>query len=301
MLKITLSVLNNAKRLRSKINRKSLPLIIFIAVLLISIPFLTLQQLNEPFEKIVFKFNKPPNIESVKKENNSAVLSTQTGKYKYPDDYTIILLGDSMTERLGNSDEIRGYLSEYYPQKTIEVLNYGYGATNILSVMERLISRTEHFRDFRPITEIDFDLILIESFGNNPLSEYPLAEGLQKQNQALDEITAVIRERNPRAKIAFLTTIAPNKENYAKSSIDLSDEIRDKWVEERKSYIENHIKYAEDHNIPLINVYKDSQDLFGDGKMIYIDDKDFIHPSPLGVIFISRKIAEQITKQKLLP
>jgi len=119
------------------------------------------------------------------------------------------MVGDSMTEYLGNSDEIRANLKKYYPDKSVEVLNYGFGSTNILSLQERLEKKTFFNREFRPILDIDFDLILIESFGNNPLSQFPLSEGLQKQNEALDKIVESIKSGNPRAKIAFVATIAP--------------------------------------------------------------------------------------------
>ncbi len=297
------NILTNFKEKTRGIKLKSKKTLIFLTSLLIIlvIPLLTIQPFNQPFDKLALRLQRPPKLDKVSQQNSSSVLSAQTGKIKYPDDYTIILLGDSMTERLGNSDELRGYLSQYYPKKTFEVLNYGYGATNILSVKDRLIRNTDHFRDYRPITDIDFDLIIIESFGNNPLSQYPLEQGLHIQNQTLDETIQILKLRNPRGKIAFLATVAPNKENYAKSTRDLSDQVRKEWVAERTAYIKNHIKYAKEHDIPLINVYKDSQDFFGDGKMIFIDDKDFIHPSPLGIIFISKKIAEQIDRQSLLP
>ena len=83
-------------------------------------------------------------------------------KVKYPQDYTIVMVGDSMTEALGNSDELKKFLSEYYFGKTFEVLNYGFGATNILSVFDRITKETEHGRKFRPIEDIDYNLILLE-------------------------------------------------------------------------------------------------------------------------------------------
>lgn len=280
----------NRAKFHASQKRTKIILAAAILLLLVITPLLTIQKLNEPFEKIAFKLNKPPSLDEVPKEaSNSSTLST-TGKIHYPHDYTVVLLGDSMTERLGNSDELKGYLSEKYPNKTFEILNYGYGATNILSVKDRVLNPTDHFRDYAAIKDIDYDLIIIESFANNPLSDYPVAQGLQIQNQAMDEVVSILKQNNPKGKIAFLATIAPNKENYVKTSRDLSEEVRKQWVEERNRYYENHIKYAQDHNIPLINVYKESQDIFGDGKMIYVDDKDFIHPSPLGVIFISQKI-----------
>lgn len=221
-------------------------------------------------------------------------------KVKYSQDYTIVLLGDSMTEVLGNSDELRAYLKEYYPKKTFEVLNYGFGSTNILSVQERLEQETMHGRTFRPILDIAFDLILIESFGHNPLSQFPLEEGLKKQSEALDKIVDSIKISNPAAKIVFVATIAPNHYRYAEGQVDLAPEVREKWVNERIAYIKNHIDYAKSHNIPLVNVYERSLNKDQDGDLIYINATDFIHPSPTGVYLISKELAKTIFEQKIL-
>lgn len=213
-------------------------------------------------------------------------------------DYTIVLVGDSMTEYLGNSDELRSYLKNYYPDKTFEILNYGFGSTNILSVEKRLKEETFHTRSFKAILDLDFDLILLESFGHNPLSEYPLEEGLQKQNQALDIILQSITEKKPNSKIVFAATISPNKYAYGRGVVELSDEERIKWAEERVAYIKNHIKYATSHNIPLINIFEKSLDEGGNGNTDYISNADYIHPSPQGVYFISEQIAKFISESQ---
>lgn len=221
-------------------------------------------------------------------------------KVKYPQDFTIVMVGDSMTEKLGNSDEIKAYLKKDYPNKTFEVLNYGFGSTNILSVQDRLEKETFHGRVFRPILDIDFDLILIESFGNNPLSQFPLEVGLKKQTEALDKIVETLKKESPRAKIVFVATISPNKNLYGKGQVDLTSEVRTKWAEERIAYIKNHIKYANDHQIPLINIYEKSLDANGDGKLDYLSSADYIHPSPTGVYFISGEISKFIFENKIL-
>lgn len=229
------------------------------------------------------------------------VESSGRTKVHYPQDYTIVLVGDSMTAILGNSDELRDYLSQFYPGKTFEVLNYGFGSTNILSVQKRLNEETFYGRVFRPILDIDFDLIIIESFGHNPLSEYSLDEGLSKQNSALDQIIKDIQESNPEAKVILLATISPNKRMYGTGQVDLSDEQRERWAGERIVYIKNHIKYGNDHNIGVINVYEKSLDESGDGNTDYINNTDFIHPSPKGVYLISESISKFIFENKLLP
>lgn len=224
-----------------------------------------------------------------------------SSQVKNPPDYLIILVGDSMTEYMGNSDELRVFLNEYYPDKSLDIYNYGFGSTNILSLPDRLTNWTEHGREFQPILDIDFDLIIIESFGHNPLSEYSLDDGLKKQTEILDKVVELIKNDKPEANIVFLATISPNKKVYAARLVDLSPEARAAWVDERIAYIKNYIEYAKSHNIPLINVFEKSKGFDGDGNLKYINDHDYIHPSPEGIIFISREIADYIYENNLLP
>lgn len=202
------------------------------------------------------------------------------------------MVGDSMTERLGNSDEIKAGLKNYYPNKDFQVANYGFGSTNILSVQDRLEKETFHLRAFQPILNIDFDLIIIESFGHNPLSDLPLEDGLKKQHAALDKIVSTIQTARPTAKIVFMSTISPNTYKYAEGQVELSEEKRAEWAGERIAYIKNHITYAKTHNIPLIDVYQKSLDESGNGNTEYISSDDFIHPSAQGIRFISQEIAD---------
>ncbi len=246
--------------------------------------------INSQSHKTQPKFNSYTKINVLGKE-----------KVKYSQDYTIVMVGDSMTETLGNSDELKKFLSDYYHGKSFEVLNYGFGATNILSVMDRITKETEHGRKFRPIEDIDYNLILLESFGENPLSQYSLDEGLQYQNQELDKIISKLKETNPRGKIVFVATISPNKVIFAKTSVDLSAEKRADWVKERIAYIKNHIAYANNHKIPVINIFEKSLLENGDGNSDYISTDDYIHPSPTGIIFISREIADFIYNNNIFP
>lgn len=230
--------------------------------------------------------------------SSKPLLIKQDSKVKYPQDYTLVLVGDSMTQILGNCDELREDLKNYYPKKSFECLNYGFGSTNILSLQERLEKETFFGRNFRPITEIDFDVILIESFGHNPLSQYPLEEGLKKQTEALQKAFTTLKKTNPRAKIVFVATIAPSTKKYGLGQVDLSIEERGKWARERETYIKNHINFAQRNNIPLVNIYEKSlKD--GDLNLDLASSADFIHPSPKGVYFISQEIADFIYNNRL--
>lgn len=265
-------------------------LILLLAVFLILGAYFLIYKNNSKNQQSPSKLVQPKVINSLKKE-----------KVKYPEDYTIVMVGDSMTETLGNSDEIKKFLSEKYPGKTFEVLNYGFGSTNILSVVDRITKETEHGRKFRPIEDIEYDLILLESFGENPLSELGLENGLKRQRQELDKIVKILKETNPEGKIVFVASISPNKEIFAKNSVDLSAEKRAEWVNERIAYIKNHISYASKNNIPIINIFQKSLLENGDGNSDYISTDDYIHPSPAGIVFISREIADFIFNNNIFP
>ena len=214
---------------------------------------------------------------------------------------TIIFLGDSMTEALGeNFDFLRKDLEKYYPKKVFGLFNYGFGSTNILSAKERLQKDTTYSgKNFQAILNRYFDIILIESFGTNPLSEFPLAQGLQKQTEALDQIVAELVDTHPDSLIVFVATVAPSS-SYGKGVVNLSPQVRIQWANERRAYIENHISYAKKHNIPLINVYEKTLDKNGLTINKYINSGNYIHPSVAGVSLISQTIADYLYKNKIL-
>lgn len=219
------------------------------------------------------------------------------------DSYTIILVGDSMTKALGpNSDKLREFLAQYYPDKVFGIFNYGFAATNVLSLQERLenVSLYEGV-SFPAILDREFDLIIIESFGHNPLSQFSLTEGLRVQNQTLEKAVRSLLATHPNSIIVFLATIAPSRAFYAQGAVELSEEQRRSWAEERIAYIKNHLDYAQEHQIPLINVFETSLDDLGEANLAYIDQGDYIHPSKAGVALISWEIARYIFENRLLP
>jgi len=209
--------------------------------------------------------------------------------------YTIVLVGDSMTDYLGSGVELKKYLKNYYPNKQINILNFSVGSTNILTLPDRLQNLTNYnARISEPILNTDFDLILIESFGHNPLSEYSLEKGLKKHNEVMDQARQMIKQRQPWARVVLLATIEPHAERYAEGVANLTTEERKKWAQERITYIKNHIDYAKLHKLPVI-------DARGGGNIDYINTNDFIHPSVTGIDFISREIADFIFKNRILP
>lgn len=246
--------------------------------------------------KNVFTPNTPNNIISAPQATPTP--SPIVLKEALPRDaYTIIMVGDSMTEALGpNADKLREYLKVHYPDKVFGIFNLAEGSTNLLSLQEKLD---------QDILSREFEVILIESFGYNPLSDMSLQDGLKKQTETLDKIVSSIRDNKTRAKvnsiIVFVATIAPNREKYGEGTVDLSPEKRAQWADERTAYIKNHIKYARDHDIPLINVYEKSLNEEGTGNLEYIKGDTFIHPSAKGIELISKEIADFLFTNRILP
>jgi len=217
--------------------------------------------------------------------------------------YLTMLVGDSMVGSLGpNAQLLRLHLIELYKDHEFVNYNYGFGATSIETLPDRLTKDSLYEgQNYPAILSQGFNLIIIESFGYNPLSQLKDGEGLAKHMRILDESIKQIIKARPESVVAIMAPIAPNKENFAKGVYDLSPEERIKWTDERTSYIESVIKYAKENEIPLINVYEKSLTTQGTGDLKYINSDDHIHPSTEGVDLISRTIAEFIFNNKIFP
>lgn len=244
------------------------------------------------------------------KDIANIVMSTPTPyqfPYKNPSilknrSYRIIIVGDSVVASLGlNANILRENLIKLYPDSEFVTYNYGYPSTNVLSLYPRLTETTNNNgTENVAALKQGFEFIIIESFGYNPLSEYPLPEGLKKQDEELERSVRAILAEKPNVAMAFLTPIAPDPVNFARGTISLSPEVRKQWVEERVAYINNHKKFAEEKGIPVIDVYKASLKSDGEVNRTYISD-DFVHPSKKGIELISKSIADYIFANKIFP
>jgi len=217
--------------------------------------------------------------------------------------YRTLLVGDSMVAAFGlNAEPLRQVLLSYYPDNEFVNYNYGFPSTNILSLPDRLSKETVSLgQTYQSILSQGFDLIIIESFAYNPLSEMSLLDGLEKQNEILETVVLKLIKKRPETVIAFMTPIAPSKSTFAKNVFDLSDAERLLWVEERVSFIKNHIKFAKDNNIPLIDVYEKSLTENGDGDTKYINSDDNIHPSNEGIDLMAKTIAQFVFEHQIFP
>lgn len=216
--------------------------------------------------------------------------------------YRMVIVGDSIVNSLGlNANVLRLDLISLYPNSEFVTYNYGYSATNVLSLYQRLTEKNTNNGSENPaILKQGFELIIIESFGNNPLSEYPIPEGLNKQSAELEKSVKAILAEKPNVALAFMTPIALDPVNYARGTVALSPEVRKQWVAERVSYIDNHRKFAENLGIPVIDVFKASLKSDGSVDRSYISD-DLVHPSKKGIELISKTIADYIFTNKIFP
>lgn len=222
--------------------------------------------------------------------------------------YKIAMIGDSMTAALGpHGGELSEYLNTLYKRgdetnQRILIDNYAI-SSNILAVGDQLnkkISVSEY--TFGPLLADDYDVLLIESYGYNPLSQFGIDEGLMRQTKALDTLVTEILQKRPQTYIIFVATIAPNKSSYGQATQpDSTLEDRVNRAEERIRYITNHITYASKHNIPLINIYEKSLTSTGEGNKKYINPTDNIHPSFAGITLIKNEIADYIFTNTILP
>ena len=276
--------------------------IILVAVILILI-----------FDSIlILGFNKPQKTHITKKALPVPTVKptdTPFTTYKNPvftksERYDIYLIGDSMTNAFGPRGGIfNELLSKAYPGIFFEISNYAEANQSILLLPARLNESVQADHDLllAPVLEGDPDMIIIESFGYNPLSQFGIADGLKKQEEVLTQVMTTLTNRFPDTIIMFLTAIAPDKKTYGQKINPASADERWVQAEERIEYITNHIAYALDHNIPLMNAYKESLDTRGDGDTKYINPDDNIHPSSEGLELMGKVMTEKIIEENIFP
>lgn len=286
------------KRLSSKI-------VFLVALLLILIGLITL---------FGTKTEKTIKTQPVSQTSSRPTLKDRAfNRYTLPkiqkkDVYILFMVGDSMTETLGPyGGKVTEFMNNLYHStpghQRIVIDNYAKGSTNLLGLHDTMKQKiiTED-RVLEPLLSRSFDVILVESFGYNPPSELGLEEGLKKQTQTLEQLMELLQTTHPDSIIIFVATIAPHKTTYAKNvDPDTPTAERVAQAEERMAYIKNHIAFAKEHSIPLIDIYTESLTPNGDGNLNYINPTDNIHPSFTGVDFISHEIANYIYETNILP
>lgn len=227
----------------------------------------------------------------------AAVLGAKTSQSTV----TIALLGDSMVDTLGRDLKfLASSLSQYYPNVTFKLLNYGVGARKAEEALNQLDQEhTWPEQKLPPPLSVNPDIVIIESFAyNHPEAT---ADGLKLRRQTLAKIVSEFKSKT-HARILILTTIAPHNQTFALDApgITWDDNQRKTEAQAVRLFLEDAAKYALESGLPLIDAYTPSLDAENNGKEIYIRPEDHIHPSQAGVELISDLIAQKIQELGLV-
>lgn len=214
--------------------------------------------------------------------------------------YVIALFGDSMVETMGeNLDYLDKSLKEKYPYTKFKLYNYGIGSQNVVEGLARFhdpflyqqaVASGNKTRNYPPIDKINADIIIISSFGYNPLSPY------DRDKHWINLKNLVLEASKTGAKAYILAEIAPIKSGFGRGpgGIDWTDQMITTQVAHIIEQLDNAVGLAENLDVPLINVYERSKIDGKYGDPIYVGTHDHIHPSIEGEIFMADIITTSI-------
>ena len=214
--------------------------------------------------------------------------------------YTIALLGDSMTETLGeNLPDLSNLLTLEYPRHNFVLLNYGQGSTTIEDGLYRLDHPTKYDKkDYPPLLPLQPDIIVVESFAYNHWDSQ--MNGLNREWQTAANIIDMIKQYNPDTKIILLATLSPNPEIFGDGILNWSKDKKWDAAITTKAYLQNFINFAASSHLPLADAYHPSLNSDGHGDPKYISSSDHIHPSDEGKQLISQKIFDTIKQYGMI-
>ncbi len=214
---------------------------------------------------------------------------------------TVAVLGDSMIDVLQpDLPQLKSALANYYPQAKFNLFNFGVGASDLEYAVERLTEEYLYLGSKYPaVLSVKPDVLVIESFAYNNFGYGQ--EGLDKQWMLIGDIITRTKKLSPDTKIVLAATIAPNATVYGKGidGIEWNQAERLVRSETVKEYLQNIINFANSQGYPLADAYHASIDEYGEGKVVYINAQDNLHPSGPGGELFCKKVAEAIVELDL--
>ncbi len=213
---------------------------------------------------------------------------------------TVVLLGDSMVDTfdfMGQGfPELKLELKKLRPNNTIQLKNHGVGTTDVALGLERVTKPYNYQargRQLPAVLDENPDLVVVESFAyNNHWSNS--SEDIQKY---IDCHKKIMKTLQGKTKILLMATVAPNKELFAQGVLSLG------WDKEKQQseynlvikYFQEFISLAKQSGLPFLNLFTQSLTKENTGNLKYISNVDYIHLSYDGRVFISQKLAPEIT------
>jgi hypothetical protein len=246
----------------------------------------------------------PQNSNPLVPKPTGQILGAQTtippigGDGKIP---TIVVLGDSMIDTLNPGlPQLAAALQKLYPAKKFNLINYGYGASNIEYGLYRLTNDFEYLdKKYSSLISLKPDLVVIESFAYNNFGN--TQSGIDRQWLALGAITTILKEQLPDTKIVLASTIAPNSVVFGNGIPGTNFSALEK-IEKTKTiklYLQNLVNFATSQNFPLADAYHPSL-INGEGNRDYINQGDNLHPSGPGGEFFCQTVAQTIFNNQLI-
>ena len=254
--------------------------------------------LHPELEKIIAQI--PSNLGQGDLPAYATQQALQAGLTPLKSSYTIALLGDSMTDTLGeNLPNLNSLLKQAYPKHNFVLLNYGQGSTNIEQGLFRLTNPTKYLnRDFPPLLHLQPDIIVIESFAYNHWGSE--LNDLNRQWDTAVQILETVKKYSAETKIILLATISPNPKIYGDGVLNWPEHLKWDAAITTKAYLQNFINFANSAYLPLADAYRPSLNSIGHGDPKYINASDHLHPSEEGKQLISQKIFETIKANNLI-
>ncbi len=216
--------------------------------------------------------------------------------------YKIVFLGDSMTDFLGDDFKyLLPLLKNQFPKTSFELLNYGIGATDIISGYNRLEQKsTRHDKELLPLLSLKPDIIIFESFAYNHWGNKENDLSLYKTTveKIINEI-----ESNNSIKLITALTIAPNSKIITDGieNLELSKDAKKEKAETIKKYTSVFKEIVKNKNLPIADSFSLSLDKNGEGKQIYINNVDHLHPNEEGLKLYSKTVFLEIEKMISMP
>lgn len=204
--------------------------------------------------------------------------------------YRLAVLGDSMIQTMGAGlPDLASTLKKYYPNINFKLLNYGIGATDIESGLNRLPD----------LLAQNPDIIVIESFAYNHWNN--TQSDLNRQWLTLAKMIDAIKSQS-QAKIILTAAIAPDQNTLCDGieGINLLPQHKREKAQTIKAYLQNLVNFANSQGYPLADAYHSSLNRDGNGRAIYVNSNDHLHPSAAGRALLSEKIANTILQNQLL-
>ncbi len=236
-------------------------------------------------------------VQSTSEVVREKILGRATEKRK-KEKLKVAVLGDSMVDVLEPGIPcLEEKLETYFFAHDFDVYNCGVGASNLKYALERLTNSYEYKEmHFPPVLSLKPDILVIESFAYNNFGYGQ--EGLDEQRRLIKEIITKTESRSANTQIVLATTVGPNSRIYGDGISGIHWNQAQKLIkaETVRQYLQNMVDFAESEAYPLANAYHASIDIAGEGRRVYINPDDNLHPSEKGKKLFCEKVFKEIKK-----